>query len=220
MWVAATLWGVSAQRGFFPATEGMTMLYASQNAKGQTEMFVRQTVTEVEGSGDNMTVVYKSEVLEKNMKPVDIKPFKIQPIATTIHVTDGVAAMDMTFFAAPNVQSFVTIEGDKLRIPSSLSPGDRLDDANYVMTVSMGIQVKTEVSVTDHACLAIEEITVPAGAFTCHKITHTGVATTMRKITTSKNLSWYAPGIGIVKSENYDEKGKLTNTMVLQELKE
>jgi hypothetical protein len=72
----------------------------------------------------------------------------------------------------------------------------------------------------DGKCEAIEDVTVPAGTFKCHKITQT-VATTGyigRKEVISKTVSWYAPGIGTVKTETYDAKDKLQGSTELVEL--
>jgi hypothetical protein len=72
---------------------------------------------------------------------------------------------------------------------------------------------------TDGECLAIEDVTVPAGTFKSHKITQTVSTTVMKMNTSAKTLSWYSPGIGTVKTETYDSKNKLTGSTELVELK-
>ena len=211
--VTTVIWGISAQVGFFPSKQGVTLLYANLNAKGKVEMYTRQNVTRVEGSGDNMTITYLSMILDTKKIPQTVTP-----ISSTITVTNGVAELDMKSLAAPATLSYVTIEGDRIRIPSTLSPGDKLADAHYIMTINMVVRIRTEISITGHECLAIEDVTVPAGTFKCHKLTQTSTATAMRKTVTTKTLTWYTPGIGMVKSETYNDKDKLQNSSVLQSI--
>ena len=210
--VVTAIGGIFAQDLFFPTKEGLTLLYANLNAKGKVESYVRQTIRKVEGSGNNLSISYVGQTLDKDQKQIGDSPLEIP---FTVTIANGVVEWDMKSFAAPGTEGFITIEGDKLRIPSTLSPGDKLDDAKFTMTMNMGFKIKTEISITEQQCLAIENVTVPAGTFKCHKVTQTSAATVMRKTTTTKSISWYAPGIGTVKSETYDAKGKLQSSMEL-----
>jgi len=208
--VIMTVGSVFAQSQFFPSKEGLTLLYANLDAKGKVSNYTLQTIRKVEGTSNNFIISYVGQSLDKNRKPVsDLEvPF-------TITITNGVVEWDMKTFAAPGTEGFIEIEGDKLRIPPTLSPGDKLDDVKFTMTLNMGLKIRTEISLTDQQCLVIEDVTVPAGMFKCHKITQTAAFTVMRKTTTTKTISWYAPDIGTVKTETYDAKGKLLSSTEL-----
>jgi len=212
------IWTALAQKEFLCTKQGMILEYAYLNFKGKADMFVRQTIKSVTGSGNNMTIVVESHVFDKNKKPFSKDP-NLSSFVSTSKITNGVVEMEMKSLVTPSMQGVLEFEGDKLRIPSTLSPGDKLENAHYIMTLYIGVKFRTEVDITEHQCLAIEDVTVPAGVFTCHKVAQTSTATMMRKTVVSKNLFWYAPGIGLVKTETYDEKGKLQNSMVLQEMK-
>jgi hypothetical protein len=121
----------------------------------------------------------------------------------------------MKAFGAPGTEAFIEIEGDKLRIPSNLEPGSKLDDVKFTMTLNMGFKVRTEIVLSNQECVAVEDLTVPAGTFKCYKVTQTSTATVMRKTVTTKTITWYTPNIGSVKSESYDEKNKLQSSNVL-----
>jgi len=209
--VIMTTLSVFAQ-SFFPTKEGMVLLYANLNARGNVDSYTRQTISKVEGSGNNLSVSYVGQVLDKNRKPTS--DFEI-PFTVTIN--NGVVEWDMKNFVniTPETANLIEIEGDKLRIPSTLSPGDKLDDVKFTMTINMGIKIRTEISLTDQQCLAIEDVTVPAGTFKCHKITQTSSTTAMRRTTITKTISWYAPGIGTIKTETYDAKDKLQSSLEL-----
>ena len=210
--VVMTVGGVFAQDIFFSTKQGMTLVYANMDAKGKVDSYTNLNIRKVEGSGNNLTINYVSQVLDKNRKPVSDPPVEI-PL--TVTVSNGVVEWDMKSFAAPGTEAFIEIEGDKLRIPSTLAPGKKIDDAKFTMTLNMGFKIRTEVSLTEQECLAIEDVTVPAGTYKSYKVTQTSAATAMRKTVTTKTISWYAPGIGTVKSESYDAKGKLSSSLVL-----
>ena len=210
--VIMTIGSAFAQNIFFPSKEGLVLLYANLNARGNIDGYTRQTISKVEGSGNNLSITYVSQMLDRNRRPTS--DFEIP---FTITINNGVVEWDMKNFVniTPETANFIEIEGDKLRIPSNLSPGDKLPDVNYIMTLNMGIRIRTEISITEQQCLAIEDITVPAGTFKCHKLTQTSAATVMRRTTNSKTISWYAPGIGTVKTESYDDRGRLQSTIEL-----
>ena len=204
--------GASAQNIFFPAKEGMKLTYANLNAKGNVVSYTLQTIKKVEGSGDNLIISYVGQVLDKNRRPSSDNPLEIP---YTVKIVNGVVEWDMKAFGAPGTEAFIEIEGDKLRIPSTLAPGSKLDDVKFTMTLNMGFKVRTEIALSNQECVAVEDLTVPAGTFKCYKVTQTSTATVMRKTVITKGITWYAPGIGSVKSESYDDKNKLQSSNVL-----
>ena len=204
--------GVSAQNIFFPAKEGMKLTYANLNAKGNVDSYTLQTIKKVEGSGDNLIISYVGQMLDKNRRPSSDNPLEIP---YTVKIVNGVVEWDMKAFGAPGTEAFIEIEGDKLRIPSNLEPGSKLDDVKFTMTLNMGFKVRTEIVLSNQECVAVEDLTVPAGTFKCYKVTQTSTATVMRKTVITKGITWYAPGIGSVKSESYDDKNKLQSSNVL-----
>ncbi len=75
--------------------------------------------------------------------------------------------------------------------------------------------MKVTMNISEHMVEARETIKTEGGEFDCLKVSY--VANTKVSIvkSQSKIISWYADGIGVVKQENYDKKGKLVSTMVL-----
>jgi hypothetical protein len=65
---------------------------------------------------------------------------------------------------------------------------------------------------------ALENMTTPAGTFKCYKIASTIETKSMISITTH-TVEWMAKDVGVVRSENYNKKGKLTSYMVLTSFK-
>ena len=211
--------GVSAQYIFFPTKEGFTWVFADLDAKGKTGNYSRQTIKKSDGSGDNYTITYLFESLDKNQKPVGGQS---QEILYTVNINNGVVELDLKSLlkSTGNDEALVEIEGDRLKIPPTLAIGDKLDDVKIIISMEAGgMKFKSDMTLTEQQCIAIEDVTVPAGTFKCHKVTQTNTLTIMRRATITKTVSWFAPDIGTVKTEEYDAKGKLQSSRVLHSVK-
>jgi len=211
--------GVHAQNTFFTSKAGTVLIYANYNAKGKAESHSQLTIKGVEGSGSNMTISYLMESLDKNRKSLN-PPMEIP---CTVVIKDDVLYLDMNQMFAGQMkdqQLKMEITGVPVELPGNMEPGQSLKDAEMTMTLDMGImKMKTVIKMTDGKCLAIEDVTVPAGTFKCHKITQTVTTTVIRKDVMSRTISWYAPNIGTVKTETYDAKNNLSGSMELVEMK-
>ena len=111
-------------------------------------------------------------------------------------------------------------------IPKNMYPGQKLNDVKFTMkTNASGADMTVISNLTERKVGAKETITTPAGTFECMPISGLrkssmkvmGMNRNMGKPT--KETIWYSPGIGMVKSENYDEKGKLETSQILTEFK-
>ncbi len=222
--VTMTTTGIYAQNTFFSTKAGTVLTYALKNGKGKIENYTRHLIKDVEGTGSNLTVSYVVESLDKDMKPVgDVS----SELSFKVIIKDDVVILDMNEMFAnmqkdPQMKNLkMEITGIPMELPGNMMPGQSLKDADVTMTMDMGImKMKTEMKLTEGKCLAVEDVTVPAGTFKCHKITQTCTTTVMKRNVASKSISWYAPGIGTVKTESYNDKDKLQNSMELTALKQ
>ena len=212
--IASTV-GASAQNAFFPTKAGTVLVYAQKNAKGSPDSYSKTTIKNVEGSGNNMTISYTTEILDKNKKSAN--PPEEVPLKAIIK--NGVMYLDMKGMFAGQMkdqQIKMEITGVPMELPSNIQPGQSLKDADVTLTMDLGImKMKTTMKMTDGKCVAIEDVTTPAGTFTCHKITQTVSITVMDKTSTSKSVSWYAKDIGAVKTETYSDKDILQGSTEL-----
>jgi len=216
----------SAQNGFFPDKVGKVLVYVQNNAAGEPKSYSKLTVKDVKGSSNHMTISYVTEILDKDRKSTSNPPVEI-PLKMISK--NGVMIMDMKgMFTVPQKDQRIKMEisGNPMELPNSLEPGQLLKDADITMNMDMGImKLKTTMKMTGGKCLAIEDVTVPAGTFTCSKVTQTVSTSTVGENaamagqdSTSQTISWYAHGIGIVKTETYDDKGQLKGSSELVEM--
>jgi hypothetical protein len=212
--------GLYAQNNFFPSKAGIVLTYANNDAKGNTESYSVLTIKDVKGSGKNMTITYVGNVLDKNRKPMKNSPGEM---TYQVIIKDNVVIMDVNQMIPAQMRDQgmkIEAKGTALELPNNLQPGQSIKDSAVTMTMDLVImKMNTVVKMTEGKCLAIEDVKVPAGTFKCHKITQKITTTAMDNNNVETMVSWYAPNIGTVKTETYDDKNKLVSGSVLAELK-
>jgi len=211
--------GLYAQNNFFPSKVGTTLTYANNDAKGNVESYSILTIKDIKGSGRNMTITYGAKSLDK-----DRKPLKDAPAEQTFQVVikDNVVIFDMNQMIPAQMKEQgvkIDISGTPMELPNSLQPGQALKDSVITMTMDLGIMKMSSTVKSEGKCLAIEDVRVPAGTFKSHKITQKITTTAMGSNTVTNAITWYAPNVGTVKTETYDDKNKLVSSSALVELK-
>ena len=214
---------VFANEAFFPTEKGMTQLTANLNSNGRIEGYNLMAVKDVKVSGNDITVIYTVQILDRNRKP-DSKAGERE---YSVKINAGVLEFELknmmdAFFAAQNMN--YTLTDSKLFIPSGMAPGSKLRDAWMKIVVNVPIigSVTADVAMTDIVCAGIETVTVPAGTFEAYKVTQTSTTVTkgwIKPTVINTGVTWYVRGIGVVKTISYDDKGKVESSAELHELK-
>lgn len=109
-----------------------------------------------------------------------------------------------------------------MAFPKQMYPGQQLEDVSFTLKTSPTPQMSMEVISTleNRKVVAREKIQTPAGSFDCVKIsgerrTAMKVMGMNQKMPSSTEYLWFAKGIGVVKQEDYDKKGKLQSVSQL-----
>jgi len=196
---------------FFAMKKGVVQTIASKDTKGKITSQVRNTVKEITGSKNAFAIHYESEILDSNGKPVNQdQPFIIN---YRVIVKDDIMYLDMKeMFGSMEGLDGIQASGKAMKIPSNLSVGQTLEDANAKVKIGF---INCSVIMTEGKCLAIEDVAVEAGTFKCYKISQKTNTTAMGIKNEATTVTWYAKGVGAVKTETYDKKEKLASTQEL-----
>ncbi|MBT8256319.1 MAG: hypothetical protein KJO23_07250 [Bacteroidia bacterium] len=201
---------------FYPFTEGATSELTMYGKNGKVAAIVQYTVTNVSNSGDSTTATMTQELK-------DDKKTTLTSTTYDIVCADGVVSMDYRSMSRPEMMSQLPedieteITGTNLDIPNDLSVGDNLPDAGINIKVDFsGIKMNMNTNITNRKVIGKESVTTPAGNFDCYVITQT-TEMKMGMGGNRKNNSkhWIAEGVGMVKMEDYNKKGKVMNSGVL-----
>lgn len=205
---------------FFPIGEGVKWSYDYYDKKDKLTLKTVQWFKDVSGSGSSMKAMLVQEMIDaKKDKSIGTSESEWICNDGTLHF----AINNMAFegqAAAPNPSMTMDITGDKMDVPSSLSVGESLKDLHYQikMTVSGMTVMNRKFSVTDRKVVSQEKVETPAGTFDCYKVTYTTTSEGGIGSGTTKTTIWYAKDVGVVKSENYNEKGGLIGKQVLSRI--
>lgn len=207
---------VSAQdcEAFYPMDEGAFLETKSYSDKDKHMGTSRMTVLEKQTDGNRTSVLF-------NVKSFDEKDKELLDGQMEVYCEDGVFYVDMKkFLDQATLQSFegmeMVMESENMEFPSNLRPGQSLSDASINVAVrNSGITMfNMNVWVTNRKVEAMEDITTPAGTFTCYKIS-SDIETKMMVKISARSVEWYAKDVGVVRSESYNSKGKLTGYTML-----
>lgn len=97
-------------------------------------------------------------------------------------------------------------------IKEEADAGSSLPDRNYQLIQGM---LKHEITISGATYMGAEKVSTTAGKFDCVKISYLKRTKIVLKSTTLRVTEWYAQGIGLVKSESLDMKGKLNSKTLL-----
>lgn len=135
---------------------------------------------------------------------------------------NGKFEFDMAFFLnGESMQAYenmdIKVDATEFEMPSLDAPaGTTMEDGQLVVDIASGSvpMFTMTVLVTDRKVEAREAIETSAGNYDCIKLSQK-VSTKMLFSIEATSKEWYAEEVGLVRSESYDKKGKLTGYSML-----
>lgn len=209
-----------AQEVFFPTKEGTVLEYKSYDKRDRETGMLRYTVTHIVSSGDNMDITYLIETMDKKGKTLFKEEITINKKGDKLYVDMSKFIDKAALEQAGEMPAEIKVSGNDMEIPSNLKEGDKLPDSKIEMSLNMGfINIKMEAQVTDRKVESFGNISVKAGNYDAYKITSNVSANAMGIKTSTKTAEWLVKGIGIVRSEEYDENGNINSYSELVSIK-
>jgi len=195
---------------YFPTEEGTLLEMKYYDKKGKDAGTMTQKVLEKKELDGAMVVVYEQT-------STDAKGKNEMSAEMEVRCEGGKFYFDLdSYLQGMNMEEYegnpdmdIVVDGDDIFYPAELTPGETLPDGSMkVKVLTNGFpMLNMSVSITNRKVEAEEEITVPAGTFKCHKITQDVEVKSVMKFK-SKETTWLAEDIGVVKTESFDKKGK------------
>lgn len=199
---------------YFYLQANKTIEMTLYNRKGDPNGKQVFRVSNVSGSGSGMTAEVESESFNKKGK-------SIAKTTGTYGCKNGVLLVDMKMnLPQQQSQQFkdakAIAQDIYIEFPNSMKVGDALKDGNMEMEVeSGGIKQTISMLVSERKVEAKETVTTTAGSWECFKI-RSKSKITMKTLGVGIPISiestdWYAPGFGVVKSENKNGSTAITS---------
>lgn len=207
---------------FFPQTKGAQLVRKGYTAKGNLQNVTTYTVDEVDNLPSGMEVeadyVY-TDAVGKVLSKGDIE----------VSCQNGEFFMDMKDLASFSTavsaaNDDIAVAGDFMNYPDAFSnsfDGDNqyFDDASIKVYEKKNKKNRANISVYDREFVTTENVTTPAGTFNCAKIKYNVDVNTPQNKYSGYGYEWYAPNVGIVRTEQYDKNKVLQSYSVLEVVK-
>ena len=198
---------------YFPTEKGTMLEMANYDKKGKVTGYTSQKIIDKKEEDGAQIVIFEQSAADKNRENMTTQTMQVkcQDGKFYVGLNNYFENMGLGQYEEDPAME-VVIDGDELYFPSELKEGEQLPDGTItakVMTGGMPLMTMT-VHILDRKVGPKESVTTPAGTFECYRISQDVELKTIMRIKTSET-SWMADGIGIVKTEHYDKKGKLTD---------
>ncbi|MBK8568198.1 MAG: hypothetical protein IPN76_34065 [Saprospiraceae bacterium] len=197
--------------------KGVSIELTNYDKKGKINTVQRQEINSIEAIDGGFEAKTSMAFYDKKGKTISEGGYDMK-------CRNGVVYIDMTGMLDPKaMEAFKDMEmeakGTALEFPLNLRPGMTLPDGDVnIKAKSSGLTlVNITMSITNRKVEKAETITTPAGTFDCIKVTQdVDLKSVIRKKYGME--TWYALGVGVVKSHTLDKAGEIENTELLTKL--
>jgi hypothetical protein len=200
--------------GYFSIADQSELEYSHYDKKEKMSGRSIHKVSETKSTADGIEATVATEFYDDKGELVQSGSFGMRCTDDKIYIDmSNMVPAEMT---ASLQDMEMEMSGDYMEFPNHPVAGQSLPDGNLTMIAKMdGTPVMNmTVHVTDRKIEGFETITTPAGTFECMKYSESSETKMIFKIQ-SKSITWYAKNIGMVKTESYDDKGKLQGYTLL-----
>jgi hypothetical protein len=200
--------------GYYPLKEGSKWELITYDKNDKPTSMVRNQILKKTRVGNGIAMVFKSETFDTKGKFISSGEFNGR-------CENGVFYSDIRNISYDGIPKGPDIEvnfvGDQLTYPNQLTPGQSLSDAS--VKISAGIKggmtiMNMTITYTNRKVEGAETVVTPAGKFECMKVSY-DLTVNMMGTRKMKGIEYLAKGVGMVKSEMYDEKGRKENSTLL-----
>ncbi len=215
VWIFIPLTEAQECRLYFTDETGVIREMKSYDQRDRLQSVTRHEIIDRVERGDDITLTVRASYLDEDEE-------EFYNVDLELVCEDGIFKFDMKNFLDPETMAGyeemgIEVTADDLHYPARMNVGDNLPDASIQMVItSNGMTIlTTTVSLTDRKVEAMEKVETEAGVFNCYKISYnTGTKAGFINVSGSA-VEWVADGVGVVRNENYNRRGRLTGYSVL-----
>ncbi|OQY03922.1 MAG: hypothetical protein B6I20_04080 [Bacteroidetes bacterium 4572_117] len=202
---------------YFPFEKGTIVETTNYDKKNKETSKTYQKVLDYSKSNGVTEVKIENKIEAKDADSVITQEFSVRCENGEFYINMDSYLNQETMSAYQAMQ--IEVDADNMTIPANVSKGQSLNDGRVSATIlNSGIKVLTiTVVIKNRKVDGFEKVTTPAGTFDCVKISYDMEMKMLFKIKASAT-QWFAKGVGVVKSENYNKKGKLESTSMITKI--
>lgn len=221
---------VAAQAQYFSTRPGTELDYVTYDEAGQSVLNSTVTVTNVHRQPEKTEVMYFTKRVENRQTNNTSYTlyYWIHEKGKSVCIEDLMYGPYIASDSDPAVYNNEIREalrkdlkwkGDNaFALPDHPHAGESMPDRSW--SYQDGGMLRKQVTITGAAYLGNDSVNTTAGNFNCLKVMYLKRTKEMLKNKTLRVAEWYAPGVGLVKSESFDMKGRPAGKVLLVGLRE
>ncbi|TVR82092.1 MAG: hypothetical protein EA409_05590 [Saprospirales bacterium] len=203
---------------FFPFEHFKSMTYATYDQRDRLQGRQSWEVVDLERSNGAVVATVSSMMYDENEEEILETIFTARCENETFFISmESYHLQGLSESFGRDVE--MEISGDDLSLPNKLSEGTSLPDASMEVRVTSPIPLTMNVEITDRLVEGREEVTTPAGTFDAYKISQNSTVRAVIRMRSS-SIEYYSPRFGMVRSEDYNRRGRLQGYTVLEQVVE
>lgn len=208
---------------YYALKKGTVITYTNYDGKGKVEYYSKSEILDISRTKSSVKAVVSSTQTDSKGKITNSGRVSFKAVNGNFYV-DILSIMPPKGFEGAVVDG--SASGNDMVIPLKLKSGQSLPDAEITLNMNMSSSGSTvdlpsiDIYCYNRRVIQAENVDTPAGKFLCYKIVQTEefdlpiIGTKRYTI-----ITWMNKGLGNVKSEYYDAKGKLQGRMIITEIK-
>jgi DUF3108-like len=199
----------------FDFQEGTSWQWTNYDKKGKFNGKTMHKVEKYTALDDGFEITLSAVVSDKKGEQFSLGSMAMS-CKNDIFYIDMKKFIPTEMFESKNGEMSIEATGENLDLPINMKPGDYLRDAYVTMNLGgtdLPMDVRMTVEIFERKVDGEEKLNTPAGEFNTLIISQ---SVKVKTIISSQfdSKEWYAPGVGMVKSESY-KKGKLMGYSIL-----
>ncbi|MDZ7742843.1 MAG: hypothetical protein U5Q03_14155 [Bacteroidota bacterium] len=199
---------------YFPTEEGTELVYENYNKRDKLESVMKQKLLSVVESGDTTIFKIHQQIFDQKDELLYEGELQFKCYGNKFYLDMQSFINPEQFKAYENMEMEMSM--DDISLPDELAVGMELDEGFINMKIdAQMMSMNFNTRIFDRKVEAIEELSTPAGTFETYKISSSTESKTPMMTITTSSTTWYSEEYGMIRSENYDKKGKLESYSLL-----
>ncbi len=189
---------------YFPSEEGAELGYTYYSKPGKAESSSKMKITRKDLSDGKLKMDIAAETFDAKGKSALAFNYAVWCDGENfcIDMRSALGSMNLT-----ELEGF-KIETTDMQFPAKMAAGQTLKDASIQLSLEGPVPMNMVTNITNRKVESKESVTTPAGTFDCYKISYDMFSKVSIVKTEGRVVEWYAPNVGMVRSETYNKKDK------------
>lgn len=202
--------------GYYPMSKGISFELTSYDKKDKATAIIKYKIIESKSINNGIVATSEMSISDEKGNPGMEMTFETKCQNGKYYLNlENMFSQLTSQYEAQGMK--ISIENGISVVPNNLTVNDQLEDTTMLMKMSStAMSMEFHITFFDRVVIGKETITTSAGTFDCMILSQkTSMKMGEMMTITTSSKEWLSKGTGAIKSESYNEKGKLESYNLL-----